>query len=39
MQTINTTYKQINAELLQNNCAIDYALDPEQKCRSPFRSI
>lgn len=39
MQTINTTYKQINAELLQNNYAIDYALEPEQKCRSPFRNI
>lgn len=40
MQKQKNTYKKIlDAQLPQNNCAIDYALDPEQKCRSPFRSI
>ena len=40
MQKQKNTYKQIlDARLPQNNCAINYALDSEQKCRLPFRSI
>lgn len=40
MQKQKNTYKQIlDAQLSKNNWTIDYALDPEQKCSSPFRSI